>query len=87
MANNRMFLLHRPSGMAVYLGKRMATGWYDAPDDAGQRITTLFDMVERDHCDSEDFCIAMEDASGAPAAIAYSRIDAGPIGTCNLKLK
>ena len=28
MANNRMFLLHRPSGKAVYLGKRMGWGWY-----------------------------------------------------------
>lgn len=32
MANNRMYLIHRPSGLGVMLGKRMAWGWYQSPE-------------------------------------------------------
>lgn len=38
MANNRMWLIHRPSKIGIKLGKRMAIGWYAAP---------LQDEVER----------------------------------------
>lgn len=31
MANNRMILVYRPTGQAVYLGKRLGDGWYDVP--------------------------------------------------------
>lgn len=65
MANNRMYLLHRPSGRAVYLGKRMASGWYGAPSNVRDALEALYEAVERDPGDNgDDFCIAMEDVDG-----------------------
>lgn len=64
MANNRMFLVHRPSGNRVYLGKRMAVGWYDAPPDLGQKIAEMFNVVEHlapDGAGQDDFVIEMDD--------------------------
>ena len=66
MANNRMFLMHRPSGLAVYLGKRMAWGWYGTPENIAENIKNLFDVSIDETCkpsDQDDFCIAMEDSS------------------------
>ncbi len=74
MANNRMFLLHQPSGVAVYLGKRMATGWYDTPKCVGDRIKALFEQVELENVATDDFCLAMEDASAAPMVVEYRKI-------------
>lgn len=72
MANNRMYLLHRPSGNHLYLGKRMGTssikpernGWYDAPlqsdiEDFYAKSTDHF----ADHID--DFVLCMEDVTEA----------------------
>jgi hypothetical protein len=63
MANNRMYLLHRPSGMAVPLGKRMGLGWYESA--AAFQIMKLFDWVEDKAAPNEqdDFVIVMEDAT------------------------
>ena len=33
MANNRMWLVHGPSGQRVLLGKRMGHGWYHTAGD------------------------------------------------------
>jgi hypothetical protein len=62
MANNRMYLLHRPSGKAVYLGKRLGWGWYNVPDDLTMRVNELFRLVEEGEVDGsqDDFCIALE---------------------------
>jgi len=62
MANERMFLLHVPSGYSVYLGKRMGWGWYDADESTGPRIQRLFEMVETQQAEGEQdaFAIAFE---------------------------
>ena len=67
MANNRMYLMHRPSRKAVYLGKRMGFGWYSVPDDVKERIEALFEMSEKcsDQDNQDDFCVAMEDGESA----------------------
>ncbi len=31
MANNRLYLIHEESGIAVMLGKRYESGWFDSP--------------------------------------------------------
>ena len=66
MANNRMWLLHKPTGLAVMLGKRMAIGWYTHNDPD---MNKFFDAVgaadseiQQDH-----FCLAMEDCREAPS--------------------
>lgn len=74
MANNRMYLMHRPSQKAVFLGKRLGEGWYDVPDDIKQRIETLFSEVDSMQGESiapiqDDFCVALEDASDAAIAV------------------
>lgn len=43
MANDRMFLLHRPTGLAAPLGKRYTT-WYPS-NDVESLLATLFDVA------------------------------------------
>lgn len=70
MANNRMYLLHRPTGKAVYLGKRMGYGWYGTPENVAERIEALFSIVEDGEYEGsqDDFCIALENAKDATLA-------------------
>jgi hypothetical protein len=61
MANERMYVLHVPSGGYCYLAKRMGWGWYGLRD-AEARLTALFSAQE--HCelegDQDAFVIAFE---------------------------
>lgn len=70
MANNRMFLLHRPTGKSVLLGKRMGWGWYAVPENVKERIEALFAIVDGSEYEGsqDDFCVALEDAGEAPMA-------------------
>lgn len=70
MANNRMWLVHRPSGKAVFLGKRLGSEWSGTPKDVSDRISVLFDVAENHDYGlaRDDFCLAMEDCTGAPFA-------------------
>lgn len=60
MANNRMYLLHSPSGYYVMLGKRMGWGWYKAPSQ--DDIQNLFDKVYTQEAegDQDEFVVAFE---------------------------
>jgi hypothetical protein len=74
MANNRMFLVYRPTGDAVFLGKRMGFGWYGAPQDLEIRLSALFARSEEaasqnPQYSQDDFLLAMEDNEGAIHAI------------------
>ena len=62
MANERMFLLHEPSGFYVYLAKRMGWGWYGVPDALNEAMLALFDLVERQIAEGnqDQFVIAMD---------------------------
>lgn len=66
MANNRLWLVHRPSGLSVFLGKRMASGWYGAPPDLGEKLNSLFTAAEDAEGSQDDFVLAIEDADHAP---------------------
>jgi len=59
MANERMFLLHEPSGYYVYLAKRMGWGWYGVPDDVKQMIELLFDAIETQVAEGEQDAISL----------------------------
>ena len=62
MANNRMFLVHKPSKLGIMLGKRMGWGWYGAPTK--KEIQRFFKYLENNPEGSQDdFFIAMEDCS------------------------
>jgi hypothetical protein len=59
MANNRMWLIHKPSKLGVMLGKRMSCGWYTSDDN----LMKFFDYIQR--CEGQDdFVLAMEDCFG-----------------------
>ena len=61
MANNRMLLIHRPTGLAVVIGKHMGWGWYRPPEK--ETLELLYDEVQKrtsSMADMEDFCLGME---------------------------
>jgi hypothetical protein len=87
MANNRMFLVHRPTGKAVTLGKRMGRGWYGVPPHLGTQLMALFELAENASTDLDDFALAMEDAEGASGAVTGWTYDGEPVdGIFTLKL-
>ena len=45
MANNRMYLVYRPTNEGVYLGKRYGGVWFDAPLDLGEKLNSLFTHI------------------------------------------
>lgn len=59
MANNRMFLIHRPTKLGIMLGKRMGWGWYKPPEAA--ELQRFYDYHRR-HSHQDDFVLAMEDS-------------------------
>lgn len=68
MANNYLFLVHRPSSKSVLIGKRMGYGWYiREPEKLGQRLMKFYEEMEG-LPGQDDFVLAIEDASGAPYA-------------------
>lgn len=84
MANNRMFLVYRPTGDAVYLGKRMWWGWYGTPEDLAQRIAELFEKAEKaaGGFSQDDFAIALENGEYQPHAIdkwQYKDMEGGKV--------
>lgn len=73
MANNRMYLVFRPTGDAVLLGKRLGWGWYGVPSDVSERIASLFEAAEGasgKEVSQDDFAIALEAGEGQPHAIS-----------------
>lgn len=80
MANNRMFLVHRPTGLNVGLGKRMNSAWYTGRDTGD--IDRLHDAVDaalpiqlkwlRD-----DYVLAVEEGDGAPGCTDRWRVIVG----------
>lgn len=59
MANNRLWLIHKPSKLGIMLGKRMAGEWYKAPEntDLERFYQYLYDQAEGDQ---DDLTLAME---------------------------
>lgn len=63
MADNRMWLIHRPTQLGIMLGKRMMNGWYGPPtQDESQRF---FDYINEVSGSGDDFVLAMEDCRGS----------------------
>lgn len=63
MADNRMFLIHKPTGLGVMLGKRTGYGWSDAP--ANEELNRLYDYLADMGAEGEDdFMLAIESNDG-----------------------
>lgn len=82
MANNRMFLVYRPTGYAVPLGKRMGFGWYDAPEDLSEMMMDLFKHAEDAAIEldasQDDFVICAEECGQGDVVLtdwSYSHKD------------
>lgn len=86
MPNNVMWLMHRPSGAAVAVGRRMAVGWYRKGDAERDGVQELFDYVEQ-NCDfdgQDDFVLVMNDCSSAPACggvLSVQKVENAPEGS------
>jgi len=70
MANNRLWLMHRPSGKAICLGRRAAYGWENRNKDLGPDLAAFFNATLElsDGREQDDFLLLMEDAANAPGA-------------------
>ncbi len=62
MANNRIYLVHKPTLAGVFIGKRMGWGWYSQPK--GDSMEVFYDYVAENSKtakEQDDFIIVMED--------------------------
>lgn len=67
MADNRLWLVNRRTGIAIMLGKSLGWGWYDPPTK--ERFMAFFDCLEKHAPDSiDDFVLAIENAKRTPSA-------------------
>jgi hypothetical protein len=67
MANNRMYLVHVPSGYGVFLGKRMLREWDNDDIETANKLDNLYYLIYREYGieDNDNFQIFMEDANNA----------------------
>jgi hypothetical protein len=70
MANNRMFLLHKPTGKAVMLAKRFDEGWYVKDFELTHTLALLFSDAFNSGEGLDDWALAMEDCQMAPTAFS-----------------
>jgi hypothetical protein len=70
MVKNRLYLVHRPTGQAVLLGKRGDAGWFTTDRHLGLLVNSFFHRCEKQlpaGGEQDDFVLAMD---GAPVADA-----------------
>lgn len=75
MVQNRLYLVHRPTGQAVLLGKRGDVGWFTTDRDLGLLVNSFFGKCEKKlpvGGDQDDFVLAMESNPGSDAKPNYS---------------
>jgi hypothetical protein len=65
MADNRLFLMHRPSGRVACIGKRMGGPW-GAGLDVREALNNVFDHGEFGEPEMDDFILLIESAGGNP---------------------
>lgn len=66
MADNKMFLVNKPTGIAAAIGKRNGYGWH-VPylGEYDEQMTLLFEtLMKEGHGYSDDFMIVTEDQKG-----------------------
>ena len=66
MADNRMWLIHKPSKLGILLGKRLGWGW-DAIVEKNelQRFYAYLAFEESDTGSGDDFILSQEDCSNS----------------------
>lgn len=61
MADNRMFLIHRPSNLGILLGKRLGFPWYQSTEDDNPNETEVSKFLEYVDAYDDDFVLALEE--------------------------
>ena len=90
MANNRMYLVYRQTGDAVFIGKRMGTEWYGVPIGLADSIGELFELAWESGMpisQRDNFVLAMEDSSSDSVHEISEFCDDGTGLTRKVKLK
>jgi hypothetical protein len=85
MANNRMWLIHRPSQLGTLLGKRMGWGWYQAPNQ--KRMEKFFAYLSSHYDDQDDFILAMEDCEDSSCFSDWQYIEEKENGFMKFKIR
>jgi len=75
MADNRMFLIHKPSKLGIMLGRRFGVAW-SSSIEAG-RMDAFYNLVGDLPNEPDNFILAMEDGreSGVFDEFEYDGID------------
>jgi len=74
VADNRMWLVHRPTGKAIMLAKMLASPWYKIAE--AEEIEEFLDHIYTTEIGTHsDFVLALEDASNAPGAYEILHYD------------
>ena len=71
MANNRMLLIHRPTGLAIVIAKHMGAGW--GVSRGSDTMQLLFDTVDsrcEEKAEMEDFCLGMESCEAVTSFVS-----------------
>lgn len=66
MANNRLYVVHRPTGFFLCLGKRLAHGWHGDTPDLNAFHQKCADAVGPNWNQQDDFVLCIEDDENAP---------------------
>jgi len=68
VANNRLWLVHRPTGEKISLGKRLSGGWYTNTEnnDLNEFYDRCYTGIFKG---KDDFALVIEDAEFAPACV------------------
>lgn len=85
MANNRMFITHRPSGTSVYVAKRMGAEWYVSNANLIPALDELFTKIYNEGGNvngRDEFVITLEDIEYAGRS--GIEIDYSPKSPCGL---
>ena len=62
MADNRMWLIHRPTRLGVMIGRRNGLGWDKAPEQ--EDVQRFFEYLKiNPEGSQDDFFLAMEDCA------------------------
>ena len=78
MADNRMHLLHVPTGNSVLLGKQLFSGWrHPRPEELARSIPALFNSSVEAEWDSE-YVVVFENADGSFGELVNWRYGGGP---------
>lgn len=85
MANNRMYFVHRPTGMGIMLADRGSFGWNPIryATNIDDEIEKLFEYVQvriDDTQSQDDFSLVFENITGTSTGVQFKELQMLPNG-------